>query len=125
MNEPTDLRLQRYLRDLPQAAPPAALGARILARHRARRRLQRWLPPLAVAASFALIMLVPNWLASPPTAGAADPQALAELRALDRSLQSAYLHQARGAEVETLLQARQQLAARLQPGAPVPKLVQL
>jgi hypothetical protein len=131
MSTHDDLRLQRYLRGLPQAEPPSSLGARILHRHAARRRLRRFLPPLAIAAALALALIAPRWLATPgealpsPVAASADAAGLAELRAIDRQLQNAYLAKAPSASVDTLWQARSETESRLRQGQPAPRLLQL
>lgn len=131
MSTHDELRLQRYLRGLPQAEPPPGLGARILRRHVARRRLRRVLPPLAIAAALAIALIAPRWLAPAgealPAAATAsvDAAGLAELRAIDRQLQNAYLAKAPSAAVDTLWQARGETESRLRQGQPAPRLLQL
>lgn len=136
MNTSDDLQLKRYLRGLPLAEPSAELGARIFARHGQRRWRRRWVVPLAVAASLALAALLPVFLQTSrapkaPETGVAvtgvtvDPVALAELRALDRRLQSSYLVAGDISLRDALWQARQQTEARLTSGAPAPRLLQL
>jgi hypothetical protein len=131
MNTSDDLQLKRYLRGLPLAEPPAELGARILARHSQRRWRRRWVVPLAIAASLALAALLPITLQrpsapeAPVTSVTADPLVLAEIRALDRRLQSSYLLAGDSSLRDALWQARRQTEARLKSGAPAPRLVQL
>lgn len=131
MNQSDDLQLKRYLRGLPLAEPSVELGARILARHAQRRWRRRWVVPLAVAASLALVALLPVFLQTlrapqaPVASVTVDPVALAELRALDRRLQSSYLVAGDSSLREALWQARQQTEARLASGAPAPRLLQL
>ncbi len=131
MNTSDDLQLKRYLHGLPLAEPPDQLGARILARHTQRRWLRRWVAPLAIAASLTLAALLPIALQQPlapevPVSSVSvDPLVLAEIRALDRRLQSSYLVAGDSSQREALWQARQQTEARLKSGAPAPQLVQL
>lgn len=131
MNTPDELQLKRYLRGLPHAEPSPELGARILARHSQRRWRRRWLAPMAIAAALALAALLPIALQSPATqqepftSSELDPLALAEMRALDRRLQSNYLAAGDSSLRAALWQARQQTEARLKSGAPAPRLVQL
>jgi hypothetical protein len=140
VNTRDDLRVARYLSGLPAAAPPAALGARVLQQCARRSRIRRWLPPLAVAATMAMLLLVPGWLQPVPQHGpmptpaammaeapatALDPGTLADLRAIDRRLQNAYLAASRDPAIELLWQARSETTMRMQQGRPAPRLVQL
>lgn len=126
MNTPTDPLLQRYLHGLPPAEPEADLRARVLQANARRRARRRWALPLAMAAAGALVMVAWTGLAPPePTAAAPDAVASAELRALDRRLQAAYLAPAAEAERELLWQARGVAESHLASGAQAPRLVQL
>lgn len=137
--EEGDRRVHAYLAGLPEPELPAALWPRLAAtrqRRAARRRHARY--GLAAAALLALAVLplwraVPPPLAPPPALPAEaiatlampsldDADAIAELRALDRALQSAYEQGASEQEVAALWKARERAAARLQPAtAPLPQ----
>lgn len=132
MNSADELQVMRYLKGLPQAEPPAQLGQRILARHAQRRWRRRWIAPMAAAAALALAALLPGWL--PPSSESGqqphsqlqpDPVLVAELRALDRRLQSTYLVAGSNPARDALWQAREQAEARLKSGSPAPRLIQL
>ena len=88
-----DPRLQRYLQQLPAAAPPTATGERVLQRYRRRRR-QRHLVRAAVAFVAVAVLGLGAWPALQPQreqtiAERTAPVALpfADVRALDRELQ--------------------------------------
>lgn len=119
--DPRQREVDRYLRSLPGALPPAELGARIVNRHLARRARRRWLP-LAAAASLLLALVAWQQLSVPPAPpvapvlAAGDSSALIDLRAVDRRLQSAYLAGASEAELASLWLARNQALAELESG---------
>lgn len=136
--EEGDRRVHAYLAGLPEPELPAALWPRLAAtrqRRAARRRHARY--GLAAAAALALAVLAPWRVAPPPLVPSAlppeavatiampsldDADAIAELRALDRALQSAYEQGASEQEVAALWKARERAAARLQPAtAPLPQ----
>ncbi|MBB5015509.1 hypothetical protein [Rehaibacterium terrae] len=129
-----DARVLAYLAGLPEPEPPATLWLRLAAarqRRHTRRRAARF--GLAAVAALALAVLAPWRVAPPPLAPSAlppeavatfampsldDADAIAELRALDRALQSAYEQGASEQEVAALWRARERAAARLQPATP-------
>jgi hypothetical protein len=116
--EPVD----RYLRRLPQAMPPAGLGDHIVDLHLARRARRRWIP-LATAASLLLAVLVWQQTERGPEPGSAAPvlaksPALIDLRSVDRRLQAAYLAGASEAELAGLWRARRVALAELESGLP-------
>jgi hypothetical protein len=107
--------VRRYLQGLPVAQPPAALGERVVRRHRLRRQRPLW---LAAAALVALALLLPAMPGpqAPPHHQAPVPQAdaLREIRALDRELQAAYLQAHGGAPVDALWQVRAAAVANIE-----------
>lgn len=118
--DPRDERVDRYLRQLPGAMPPAGLGDRIVDLHLARRARRRWIP-LAAAASLLLAVLAWQQLfrSAAPTdepPALADSPALVDLRSVDRRLQAAYLAGASDAELASLWQARRAALAELESG---------
>jgi hypothetical protein len=119
--------VRRYLQGLPMAQPPAALGARLLRRHRLRQQRPLW---LAAAALVVLALLLPALPGPqiPPRhhAQALQADALREIRALDRELQSAYLQAHGGAPVDALWQARAAAVANIEnPQSAAPRPVRL
>lgn len=106
-----DRTLARYLRTLPTALPPPALGARILARHRARRRRPLLLAAAAAAAAALVLAVAPRPL--PPAAAGLEPAQLADVRALDRALQAGYARRADPEQLAALWAAREQAVDRL------------
>jgi hypothetical protein len=121
---PADPALRRYLGRLPLAVPPAALEQRIVGRWRRRRDRRRL---MLAAAALLVIGLLPRWLApgSPldPTGldhAPDDPvQLRAEVRALDRQLQTAYASGIDRQQLDGLWLARETAARRLvDPSSP-------
>ena len=117
---PRDEAVDRYLRRLPGAMPPAGLGDRIVDLHLARRARRRWIP-LAAAASVLLALLVWQQTGRAPGTGSLAPElaespALIDLRSVDRRLQAAYLAGASEAELAGLWQARREALAELESG---------
>jgi hypothetical protein len=117
--------VRRYLQGLPAAQPPAALGVRLLRRHRLRRQRPVW---LAAAALVMAALLLPAMVDRPPPSMpiAVDDALLREIRALDRQLQSAYQQPQPGPAVDALWQARGAALARIDdPHAAAPRPVRL
>lgn len=117
---PHDEAVDRYLRRLPDAMPPAGLGDRIVDLHLARRARRRWIP-LAAAASLLLAVLIWQQAGRAPELDAAAPAlaespALVDVRSVDRRLQAAYLAGASEAELASLWQARRAALAELESG---------
>lgn len=121
MNTPgQDLR--KHLAALPQVAPPPSLGERIGRAHRSRLRRLRT-GAVATAMAVACITIVPALQREPaPTTPdvastpAIDREKLADVRALDRALQTAYERNASDDEIAPLWAARASLLGR--PASP-------
>ena len=116
--DPRSEQVDRYLRRLPGAMPPAGLGDRIVDLHLARRARRRWVP-LAAAASLLAAVLLWQLAAQGPTPTAESPllahsQALVDVRSVDRRLQAAYLAGASEDELAELWRARRLALAQLE-----------
>lgn len=108
-------RLRDHFGALPQVAPPPTLGKRICMAHRTRVRRLR-VGALGLALAVACIAVVPMLLhepfpATPETARAVvlDQDKLANVRALDHALQTAYERSASDDEIAPLWAARAKL----------------
>lgn len=115
--DPRDARVDRYLRDLPGALPPAGLGDRIVDRHLARRARRNGLP-LAAACLLAAVLLWQQVGQNPVPTGEAprrvEAQALVEVRSVDRRLQAAFRGGASADELDALWRARREALAQLE-----------
>jgi len=114
--------LRKHLVALPQVAPPPSLGERIGRAHRTRLRRLR-AGAVATALAVACVAIVPALQrepapATPEVAGtpAIDREKLADVRALDRALQTAYERNASDDEIAPLWAARASLLGR--PASP-------
>ena len=112
-----DPRIDRYLRDLPRAAPDSTLEAQVIQRHLRRRRLRRTMPlALAAAVVLSLVswqMLRPSLPSSTALGTLPRSEAWVELRALDRELQEGYLADLPSVELERLWQRRSEVILAL------------
>jgi len=111
-------RLRKRFTALPQVTPPPSLGERIGRAHRSRLRRLR-AGAIAAALAVACVAIVPALQREPmrATPGVAstpaiDREKLADVRALDRALQTAYERNASDDEIAPLWAARARLLGR-------------
>jgi hypothetical protein len=115
--------IRQALGHMPEPVPPDSLWPRLLLRRRRqvrRRRVVAGLASTGMVAAFVALLARPGWTPEPPPPPVAQPvraaaghQLDAQVRAIDRALQVAYVRGASDSEVAPMWEARRHLLAAL------------